>query len=361
MSSSAGEFIIGHSRREATGEPEGISEMKAAIYNGPLDIVVTELDTPTCGPRDVLLRNLHAGICGSDVKVYQHGPGAHQILKGMEFGHEVVSEVAAVGCEVTGLEVGERVYPYPLLAKGDPGRAGCIGGFSEYILVPDCRVGEQVFKVSDKIPTPVAGMIEPFTVAHRSVRRTRPRSGDKAIVFGAGTIGIGAAVALKSFGASEVLVADVSDFRLKKAAGLGFPICNPDREDVARRAVEVFGEVHALLGSAPDVDIYVEAAGADSLIGTIQSMAKPEARIAAVAVHPKPVPVDLVRLTYGAQELIGPGGYRPEDVRDVMKIMESGGFDLASIITHVFDIGRIVEAIEKAGDRDSALHVAIGY
>ncbi|MGW5658026.1 zinc-dependent alcohol dehydrogenase [Streptomyces humi] len=320
-----------------------------------------ELETPTCGPKDVLLRNLHAGICGSDVSVYRHGPGAHQILRGEQFGHEVVSEIAEVGADVTGLSVGDRVYPYPLLAKGDPRRAGCIGGFSEYILVPDCRVGEQVFKVDDRIPTPVAGLIEPFTVAHRAVRRCRPQPGDKALVFGAGTIGIGAAVALKNFGAAQVMVVDLSDFRLDRAAHLGFEICNPGRDDLQQRATEFFGEVTTLLGTFPDVDIYVEAAGADELIGTIQSMAKVGARIGAVAVHPRPVEVNLVRLAYGEQEIIGPGGYRPEDVVDVMSIMESGTYDLAAIITHTYELDRIVEAIEKAGDRESALHVAIAY
>ncbi|MEU4657412.1 alcohol dehydrogenase catalytic domain-containing protein [Streptomyces sp. NPDC023723] len=335
--------------------------MKSAIYNGPLDITITELETPACGPRDVLLRNLHAGICGSDISVYHHGPGAHQILPGEEFGHEVVSEVAVLGSEVTGLSVGDRVYPYPLKVKGDPRRAGCIGGFSEYIHVPNCQVDEQVFKVSDRIPTVVAGLIEPFTVAHHAVRRCRPQQGEKAIVFGAGTIGIGAAVALKSFGVSEVMVVDLSDFRLEKAAGLGFVTCNSAREDLRKRSGELFGEVTTLMGTFPDVDIFVEAAGPDQLVATIQSMAKAGSRIGAVAVHPKPVAIDFVRLAYGEQELIGPGGYRPEDVVDVMKIMDSGRFDLASIVTHTFELDRIVEAIETASDRESALHVAIAY
>ncbi|MFJ9563871.1 zinc-binding dehydrogenase [Streptomyces fuscichromogenes] len=335
--------------------------MKSAIYNGPFDVTVMERETPRCGPGDVLLRNLHAGICGSDVSVYFHGPGAHQILRGGEFGHEVVSEVAETGAGVTGLSVGDRVYPYPLTVKGDPGRAGCIGGFSEYILVPDCRVGEQVFLVDDRIPTPVAGLVEPFTVAHRAVRRCRPRQGEKAVVFGAGTIGIGAAVALRRFGVDEVMVVDLADLRLAKAAGLGFATCNSARQDVRERAAETFGEVRTLLGTFPDADIYIEAAGADELLATIQDMAKPGARIGAVAVHPEPVPVNLVRLAYGEQELIGPGGYRPEDVIDVMEIMASGTYDLASIITHTFGLDRIVEAIETAGDREKALHVAIAY
>lgn len=57
--------------------------------------------------------------------------------------------------------------------------------------------------ITDRIPTPVAGLIEPFTVAHNAVRRCRPQQGRRATVFGVGTIGIAAAVALKSFGAAE--------------------------------------------------------------------------------------------------------------------------------------------------------------
>ena len=97
--------------------------MKAAIYNGQGDI-----ETPVCGDHDVLIRNLFASVCGSDVSAFLHGPGAHRISPGSEFGHEVVSEVAAVGRSVKGVEVGQRVYPYPLLARGDTSRAGTLWG-----------------------------------------------------------------------------------------------------------------------------------------------------------------------------------------------------------------------------------------
>ncbi|MGX9883067.1 hypothetical protein [Streptomyces sp. NPDC002276] len=120
------------------------------------------------------------------------------------------------------------------------------------------------------------------------------------------------------------MVVDLSDFGLANAAGLGFLTRNSAREDLRSRAVEEFGEVTSLMGTFPDIDIYVEAAGPDELFATIQSLAKAGARIGAVAVHPKPVAIDLVRLTYGRQTIVGPGGYRPEDVVDVMKIMESG-------------------------------------
>ncbi|WP_159062508.1 zinc-binding dehydrogenase [Streptomyces caniscabiei] len=53
----------------------------------------------------------------------------------------MLSEVAAKGKNVTGLEVGDRVYPYPTLAAGDSSRVGTVRGFSEFVLVPDCQVG----------------------------------------------------------------------------------------------------------------------------------------------------------------------------------------------------------------------------
>ena len=90
------------------------------------------------GDNDIVVRNLYASICGTDVAVYNHGPNmGHRITVGGEFGHEMVSEVVQVGDNVKDIHVGDRVYPYPRLAKGDPKRSGTVGGFSEYVLIPN--------------------------------------------------------------------------------------------------------------------------------------------------------------------------------------------------------------------------------
>ena len=75
--------------------------------------------------------------------------------------------------------------------------------------------------ISDK----AASLIEPFTVGCRAARRSFPKFGENAIVFGCGTIGIAAAMALKYFGCKQVLIADVSEFRLNIAKNLGFGFC----------------------------------------------------------------------------------------------------------------------------------------
>ena len=336
--------------------------MRAAIYNGQKNILLTELETPKARDNDIVVRNLYASICGTDVAVYQHGPNTgHRITIGGEFGHEMVSEVVQVGKNVKDIRVGDRVYPYPRLAKGDPKRAGTAGGFSEYVLIPNVELGKQVYAVPEAISSKVACLIEPFTVGCRAARRAFPRDGENAIVFGAGTIGIAAAIALRYFGCKKVMICDHSDFRLEKAKGLGFAVCNNSTDDLRQAAVREFGEAFSALGTTADVDIYIDAAGADGLIELYQSMGKVDSRMVVVAVKAGLRPIDVLAMTYGKHALIGSGGYFPEDVRDVMNIMESKKWDIESIITHEYPWEQLPQAIEMASRVDEALNVIVKY
>ena len=336
--------------------------MRAEIYNGQKNILMTELETPQAGDNDIVVRNLYSSICGTDVAVYMHGPNTgHRVTVGGEFGHEMVSEVVQVGKNVKDIRVGDRVYPYPRLAKGDPKRAGTVGGFSEYVVIPNARLNEQVYPVSDSITSRVASLIEPFTVGCRAARRSMPGQGEKAIVFGAGTIGIAAAIALKYFGCEKVMICDHSDFRLEKAKKLGFAVCNNGKENLKSQAVEYFGEAPSLKGMTADVDIYIDAAGAESILELYQEMGKIESRMVVVAVLAGKRPVDILSMTFAQHALIGSGGYLPEDVRDVMKIMKSGTWDIESIITHEYPWEELPQAIEKAAQVNEALNVVIRF
>lgn len=336
--------------------------MRAAIYQGQKQIEMTELETPVAGDRDIVVKNLYASICGTDVAVYQHGPNTgHRITLGSEFGHEMVSQVVQVGRAVKGLHVGDRVYPYPRLAKGDPRRAGTVGGFSEYVLIPDAELGKQVYAVPSGISSREASLIEPFTVGCRAARRAFPKNGETAIVFGAGTIGIAAAIALKYFGCSKVLLCDHSDFRLEKARHLGFDVCNNGREDLKAASCALFGTAMSAHGQTCDVDLYIDAAGADGILETYLELGKVDSRMVVVAVKAGLRPVDVLAMTYGQLALIGSGGYNPEDVLDVLSIMESGRWDIESIITQEYPWEQLPQAIEMASDVDHALNVVIRY
>lgn len=336
--------------------------MRAAIYNGKMDIAMTTLPMPTAGDNDIVVRNLCASICGTDVAVYMHGPNTgHRVTVGGEFGHEMVSEVVQVGANVRGISVGDRVYPYPRLAKGDPKRAGTVGGFSEYVLIPNAEMGKQVYAVPETISDKVASLIEPFTVGCRAARRSFPQAGENAIVFGAGTIGIAAAISLKHFGCDRVMLCDHSEFRLQKARELGFLTCNNAAADLKAEAMQAFGAAPSRFGPTVDVDIFIDAAGAESILETYQAMGKIESRMVVVAVLAGMRPVNVLEMTYSQHALIGAGGYMPQDVQDVFSIMSGGKWDIESIITDVFPWEQLPQAIERAALLDEALNVVIYY
>lgn len=337
-------------------------KMKSAIYMGKESVEIREVPIPKIDDNGVLIKNICSSICGTDVAVYMHGPNiGHRITVGQEFGHETVSRIVKVGKNVTDFKVGQRVYPYPLLARRDRSRAGTLGGFSEYIFAPNAKAGESLYFVPDEISDKTASLIEPFTVGCRAARRSAPKSGENAVVFGCGTIGVAAAFALKHFGIEKVMICDVSDFRLNIAEKLGFATCNTKSENFVDKAEKYFGTARSLDGIVPDADIFIDAAGADEILDLFVKCGKFGSRFVAVAVNKSLVQLDLLHLTFAQQSIIGSGGYTPEDVDDVLKIMSKNSREIESIITAEYQLDDLETAIKTASDTNHSLNVVINF
>lgn len=341
--------------------------MKAGIYLGKESIEIREIPLPEVGDNDVLIQNLYSSVCGTDVAVFMHGPNTgHKVNVGGEFGHETVSRVVATGKNITEFSVGERVYPYPRYAKDDTKRAGTIGGFSEYILIPNAKRNHSLYSVDERISDRLASLIEPFTVGCRAARRgmipygnNEYLSGQNAVVFGCGTIGIAAAVAFKHFGMDKVMICDFSDYRLNLAKNLGFEVCNPSFDNFDDRAKAYFGTAHSLTGLTADIDCWLDAAGAESVLEDFQKIGKIESRFVSVAVNNAPRNIDLLHMTYAQQSIIGSGGYMPEDVNDVQKMMSCGKWNVESIISHEFSLEQLEKAIRTAADVNNVGNVVV--
>lgn len=341
--------------------------MKAAIYLGKENIEIREMPIPEVGCNDVLVQNLYSGICGTDIAVYSNGPNTgHKVTVGGEFGHETVSRVVKVGKNVSDFVVGERVYPYPLYAKNDPKRAGTLGGFSEFILIPNAKRNHSLFAVNEQISDRLASLIEPFTVACRAAQRGMIPWGEgrylpsqSAVVFGCGTIGFFAAVALKYFGIDKVMLCDYSDFRLGLAENLGFETCNICTENFELYAKDYFGTAFSLDGQTADIDCWLDAAGAEDVFDKFIKFGKIGSRFVSVAVNNKPRVIDMLHMTYAQKSIIGSGGYMPKDVQDVQNMMICGKWDLESIITHEFPLDELDTALRMAADVEHSGNVII--
>ena len=338
--------------------------MYAGIYRGKQSVEIQQIPLPEVGDNDVLIRNIYSSICGTDTAVFQHGPNTgHRISVNQEFGHETVSRVVKIGKNVNDFSIGERVYPYPRYVKADTHRAGTIGGFSEYILVENAKRYHSIYPVDAQISDRLASLIEPFTVGCRAARRGMTPVGSaqtqSAVVFGCGTIGIAAAVALQYFGIQKVMICDYSEYRLQLAKQLGFAACNPARENFEACASDYFGLAASLHGQVPDISCWLDAAGAETIFEDFMNLGKIESKFVCVAVNRALRNLDLLHLTYSQKSIIGSGGYMPEDVNDVQKIMACKKWNLESIITHEFSLFELPKALQVASDVQHAGNVII--
>lgn len=336
--------------------------MRTALYLGKEEIKLTQADRPRVGPHDVLIKNINASICGTDVAVFQHGPGTgHKISVGEKFGHEMVSEVVEVGSENTDFKVGQRVYPYPVYAAGDPRKAGMLGGFTEYLLIKNAKLNHDLYLVPDELSNEVAAMTEPFTVATRAVKRTYPQEGKSACVYGAGTIGLGAALALQHFGCKKVMVVDHSNYRLKIASKLDFETVNSAREDLKKKQLNFFGQGMSLQGTEPKVDIFIDAVDNSEILQNYLDSTIVDSRMVLVGVDNQIKEIDLLKMTFASQSLIGSGGYRPDDVETVFNIFRENKDNIGKMVTKVEPWENLVDAIKLASDPYRSLNVQVKY
>lgn len=335
--------------------------MKGFIYNGSKSIELKEIPLDTCGDKDIIVKNLYSGICGSDISAYKTSGDFMRLYPGMEFGHEMVSQVVEVGKDVEGICVGDRVFPYPLYAKDDTKRSGSVGGFSEYVHIPNCKLNHSVYKVSDQISEPVAAMLEPFAVGGQAAILSQPKQGQNAIVYGAGVIGMAAAITLKYLGCDKVMLVNRSTYRLEIAKELGFYTCSPVQQDLKETALAAFGPGFGIMGPTFNADIFVDATGSNDAFADFQRYGKLNAVYTIVGTHHEPMTFNPQMLMYASQRIQGSGGYTDQSVKLAMEIMESGKFDLQKLITQEYPLDQLEEAIIKASTSSESLKVMIHF
>lgn len=207
--------------------------MKAMVLHGAGVLRSETMPDPRPGPREAVVKVHACSICGSDVHAY-HGKHPRLAFPRV-LGHEFAGEIVAVGKELRGHGIGDRVCCDIDFACGQCGP--CLAGrgnicenlrttgfdrdgaYAEYVAVPDFNL----YRLPDNVSYDEASAVQVLGISYHAVAdRVRPQPGEKIAVIGAGPIGLGAALVAQALGA-EVTITDILGFRLHMALSLGIP------------------------------------------------------------------------------------------------------------------------------------------
>ncbi|MDR1936114.1 MAG: alcohol dehydrogenase catalytic domain-containing protein [Candidatus Accumulibacter sp.] len=306
--------------------------MKSIQYKGAQLVETGEKAVPEIGPGEVLIKVAYAGVCGSDMFIYQ---GTHPRAKApLVMGHEF-SGVIEKGHGT--LAKGTPVTVYPLLSCGycDPCKNGyahvcntlkligidCDGGMAEYVKVPE----DKIVPIPADLPLKLGAFIEPVAVAVHATRRSGYKPGDSAVVYGAGPIGLCVASCLKYFGASRVLVVEANAYRLDIARQLGFTPIDAGKEDIKARVLE-YTDGH-------NIDLAFDCAAHPSVHTTILDILRVQGTGVVVGSYKKPAEVDLLKIEFKELTLIGIRVYERRDFEIATRILQSGQIDFDRLLT----------------------------
>jgi len=338
--------------------------MLAAVYHGPGDIRVEEVERPSIGEEEALLRVRAASICGTDLRIYSSGhfkipPGTSRIL-----GHEFAGEVAEVGSMVKALTPGMRIAIAPNIGCGVCEQ--CIqghnhlcptyeafgisldGAFSEYMLIPKEAIRQgNIVPLPEGVSFEEVALNEPFSCCYNGSRVCRIEPGDLVLIVGAGPIGIMHLFLASLGGASKVIISEMIEERLAKALEFGADLAiNPEKEDLP-----------AAIREATDgrgVDVIIVAAPSPAAQEQALDLAAPQGRINFFGGLPQGrefINFNSNRVHYKQLMVTGTTGSSNYQYRKSMEIIGSGKIDLSPLISARFPLSKVKEAFTLAASK----------
>ena len=333
------------------------------VMTEPGKIIFREAETPKPGSGQVLVKIKKIGICGSDIHVYH---GTHPFTSyPVTQGHELSAQIVKLGEGVTGLAPGQKVTIEPQVYCGKcyPCTHGkynlceslkvmgfqTTGTASEYFAVDASKVDV----LPENMTYSEGAMIEPLAVTVHAAKRFPEIKGAKAAILGCGPIGILLAQSCKALGASQVMITDVSDYRLElaKQCGADFAVNTKERD---------FGEaMTACFGPDKAEGIY-DCAGNGITMGQAIRYARKGSTIILVAVFGKMASVDLAVLNDHELDLNTSMMYRHEDYVDAIRLAGEGKIQLKPLMSRHFAFKEYLDAYAYIdANRETTMKVLI--
>lgn len=335
--------------------------MKAAIYPGHgKSVFIADMPDPEPGPDDVVIKVAHCGVCGTDLsmtkgEMWDYGAGS-------QLGHEYAGEIIALGKNVEGFKLGEKITAVPSLACGQceacrhgnpvlcrnkPGTA--MVGFADYARLP----ANAAIKLPAALSLADGALVEPLAVSLYGVRNSAIQPGDRVLVLGGGTVALYAIYWARRLGAGRIVAMSRSARRKDLSLQMGADAFLSYGENET-------GEVIEALGGAPDI-VY-ECVGSEGMLGKALRHVAAFGKIISLGFCTHADPVMPAMAAYKCVTMQFLVGYTKRDFLYIAAQMDKGHTDPKAIITGEAPLAELPAIFEtlRGPNNETKVHIYPG-
>lgn len=322
--------------------------MKAVRYYGIRDVRCEEIEKPVCQANEALIRVSYAGICGSDLHIYNKGMFIQNIPETM--GHEFVGVIEEIGSGVSRFAPGDVVIANPMVPcmKCDSCRKGSYntcealgfigevrqGCFTEYIAMPE----DTLISVPKNADLQKVALSEPLAVALNICKRANFCPEDRVALIGVGPIGLLTILAAKNlYGVTDITAVDLSEVRLELARQVG-----------ASSAFQTLPEgLH--------FNKVIDAAGQPVTFNTAVHHVEANGSIYVVSIFEKDFVFDINALVSLQATLVGCNVYTRENLEEAVRVISDGSVDVGPLVSRIFPPDQCKEAFALLNSQDKSV------
>jgi threonine 3-dehydrogenase len=314
-------------------------------------IWMTDVPKPTLGHNDLLIKIRKTAICGTDIHIYNWDDWSQKTIPvPMVVGHEYVGEIVAIGQEVRGFSLGDRVSGEGHITCGHC--RNCRGGrthlcrnttgvgvnregaFAEYLVIPAFNA----FKLPDDISDDLAAIFDPFgNAVHTAL--SFDVVGEDVLITGAGPIGIMAAAVCKHIGARNVVITDVNEYRLDLARQMGVT-------RAVNVAKETLADVMVELKMTEGFDVGLEMSGVPTAFNDMLDKMNHGGKVAMLGIPPNDMSIEWGNVIFKGLVIKGIYGREMFETWYKMAALIQSGLDLTPMITHHYPVDQFQEGFD---------------
>ena len=347
--------------------------MKALVKREPLPekLEWTDWEEPNCGDKEILVAVKAAGICGTDLSIFDWAETTvreHKVPFPIIMGHEFAGNVIKVGSKVKkDIKLGDLVTANNILNCGKC--RYCLEGatnvcdnrptfgiqipgfFTEKVAIRE----ENIYKVDANVTPEIACLCEPLCVALHAAEKIPPHSDDIIAVLGSGSIGLLLVLVLKEvFGVKKVFLTGTAGDNNRLAIGeeLGAEIINVSKEDAQK-----------IIFSATNnqgCDIVFETAGHPQAVLQAIELTRKLGKVGLVGMPHDSTPISTTKLCIKEMEIVAIRAHTPKTWESCIRLLPQLSNNLEKIITHRLPMHQAAEGFRLVKNKEAVKVILTG-